>query len=212
MTGLQLCELCGADPRLMECGHTVCLNCAKTDGSGKLVQCPTCLEKQAMPRQGMAGLARDYAALEVAEMDKMATHGVECTVCGEERATQTCIACKDFHLCEEDATHHAKKHAMKPLEAGAAPNITVMCPTDAGMCASLPPPPPHCDDGWHWPVVGGVVAHHSMQCDVGCGRGKGNGILRDMQDPCLRLMHDCPCKVSEWGAADPSIHPPWCCW
>ena len=143
---LQVCEYCLDDPRLMDCGHTVCPRCVIPNADNTSIACPHCGDTQAMPERGVQdGLARDLIALRTAKMDATEVHGVECAQCGKP-ATQTCRECAGgsrHAMCDEHAAQHLveKRHVSAPivLEQAVAVDLNMMMacakhPGETGEC------------------------------------------------------------------------------
>jgi len=149
-TSLELiseCIVCKADehpPKLLDCGHTLCLQCVqelisrKNVGqslrklSKRSITCPTCMKSVNIPATGAATLPTNYAVLQLRESlqdMRNKTHNkptIDCEVCDSKltgiKANNYCKDCKE-HLCNQCLT----KHNVKKMYAKHSVCPTLLC-------------------------------------------------------------------------------------
>ncbi|XP_078589232.1 E3 ubiquitin-protein ligase TRIM56-like [Branchiostoma floridae x Branchiostoma japonicum] len=110
-----VCQVCLEDfkqPKMLPCLHTFCQSCLErllaTEPAGKL-DCPTCRQDVALPRNGVQGLKSNFLVGKLrdilqqqpkGETSEAREDGVPCTVCEAGNSAQFyCVECTDY-LCQ----------------------------------------------------------------------------------------------------------------
>ena len=120
-----ICSLALSNPKLLICGHTICLTCLEQLGQdkepGEKVPCPECRITFKIPEYGMSSLRRNLLISKIIECKTLAEKTVDenavMCVCNEDAekdpekvAKWYCVYCDD-KLCDQCKNGH-KKHRL----------------------------------------------------------------------------------------------------
>ncbi len=89
------------EPKILHCGHTVCLGCAVVleRGSGNIA-CPICRAVTVVPPGNSKSLLRNFALLGVRVSGASAADdGLRCAIC-DQAASCRCLGCQRSLLCD----------------------------------------------------------------------------------------------------------------
>lgn len=128
-----ICFEAYANPKMLVCGHTFCLDCLKgyyktyqqqkRSQSGK-IPCPTCRELTALPSNGINGLRNDFKVAKIEEMfktvnirkERAKAEGKLCDACKAQKKTTPCkyfCSSCNMNYCKDCIKKHDKNPVFK---------------------------------------------------------------------------------------------------